>query len=86
MVPAVGRMRNPGAVVRACDPRRDRRLRARRAVQQEDRPQLRGDTTPPSWKAAREPGSLWSAQRVIVLVILLLILGLVIYLKLAGAV
>jgi hypothetical protein len=48
--------------------------------------QLRGDTSTPSWKAAREPGSRWSAQRIIVLVILLLILGLAIYLKVTGAV
>jgi hypothetical protein len=48
--------------------------------------QLHGDNTTPSWKAPREPGSRWSAQRIIVLVILLLILGLVIYLKATGAV
>jgi hypothetical protein len=48
--------------------------------------QLRGDTTTPSWKAPREAGHRWSAQRIIVLVILLLILGLVIYLKATGVV
>ena len=48
--------------------------------------QLHGDTSTPSWKAPREPGHRWSAQRIIVLVILLLILGLVIYLKVTGVV
>ena len=48
--------------------------------------QLHGDTTTPSWKAAPEPRAKWSAQRIIVLVILLLILALVIYLKVTGVV
>jgi hypothetical protein len=48
--------------------------------------QLRGDTSTPSWKAPREAKSRWSAERIIVLLILLLILGLVIYLKVAGVV
>jgi len=48
--------------------------------------QLHDHENEPSWKAAREPGSRWSAQRIIVLVILLLILCLVIYLKATGAV
>jgi hypothetical protein len=48
--------------------------------------QLRGDTSTPSWKAPRERRARWSAERILVLVILLLILGLVIYLKVTGVV
>jgi hypothetical protein len=51
-----------------------------------DAGQLRGDRTTPSWKAHREKGSRWSAQRIVVLVILLAILALVIYLKVTGVV
>jgi hypothetical protein len=47
--------------------------------------QLRDDDRP-SWKAPREPGSRWSAQRIIVLAILRLSLGLVIYFKATGVV
>jgi hypothetical protein len=46
--------------------------------------QIRGDNSTPSWKAPRERRARWSAQRIIVLVILLLVLGLVIYLKVTG--
>ena len=48
--------------------------------------QLHDHESEPSWKAPREPGARWSAQRIIVLAILLLILALVIYLKVAGVV
>ena len=48
--------------------------------------QLHGDNKTPSWKAAPEPRPKWSTQRIITLVILLLVLALVIYLKVAGVV
>jgi hypothetical protein len=48
--------------------------------------QLHDHENEPSWKAPNAHRAPWSAQRVIVLVILLLILGLVIYLKVAGVV
>ena len=48
--------------------------------------QLHGDTTTPSWKAPRQKRARWSAQRIVVLVILLAILALVIYLKATGVV
>jgi hypothetical protein len=48
--------------------------------------QLHDHDGEPSWKAPRERRDRWSAERIIVLVILLLVLGLVIYLKATGAV